>query len=114
MPKYLDPDAIAVATGGVACGTALLKEQWDHIMYTGNGYVGRIVMEAAAKHLTSITLELGGKSTVFIDSQCDIKEAVKRLMNIKTLNCGQICLAPDYVLLHKVSKLFLRAHPRNE
>ena len=55
-------------------------------MYTGNGYVGRIVMEAAAKHLTSITLELGGKSPVFIDSQCDIKEAVKRLMNIKTLN----------------------------
>jgi len=101
VPRYLDPEAVACVTGGVATATALLKEQWDHIMYTGNGAVGKVVMSAAAKHLTPVTLELGGKSPCVVDKNCNLALAAKRILNGKTFNCGQICLAPDYVLLHK-------------
>jgi acyl-CoA reductase-like NAD-dependent aldehyde dehydrogenase len=101
IPKYLDPSAFFVVTGGVPETTALLECRFDHILYTGNNFVAKIVMAAAAKHLTPVTLELGGKSPVIIDAKCDIKAAVKRVLNIKAFNCGQICLSPDYVLLHK-------------
>lgn len=99
MPKYLDPEAYRVVNGGVMETTKLLELQWDHIFYTGNGRVGRIIAAAAAKHLTPVTLELGGKSPVIIDGECDIKIAAKRLLYGKCTNAGQICVCPDYVLI---------------
>ncbi|REK91808.1 aldehyde dehydrogenase family protein [Streptomyces inhibens] len=98
LPAYLDTDAVAVVEGGVEETTALLAERFDHIFYTGNGTVGRIVMKAAAEHLTPVTLELGGKSPVFVDRDCDLSAIAARLARTKFLNAGQTCVAPDYVL----------------
>jgi aldehyde dehydrogenase (NAD+) len=100
IPQYLDQDAVAVVEGGVAETTALLDERWDHILYTGNGTVGRVVMAAAAKHLTPVTLELGGKSPVIVDRDADIDVAARRVAWGKYLNAGQTCIAPDYALVH--------------
>jgi aldehyde dehydrogenase (NAD+) len=101
LPEYVDPATVAVVEGGVAETTALLKEKFDHIFYTGNGTVGRIVMEAAAKHLTPVTLELGGKSPCIVDERLDLDVAVKRIVWGKFYNAGQTCVAPDYVLAHR-------------
>ncbi|MFK0159613.1 aldehyde dehydrogenase family protein [Streptomyces sp. NPDC090493] len=98
VPQYLDPDAVAVVEGGVAETTALLAQRFDHIFYTGNGAVGRIVMRAAAEHLTPITLELGGKCPVFVDQGVDLTAVATRLAVAKFRNAGQTCVAPDYVL----------------
>ncbi|MDN3261371.1 aldehyde dehydrogenase family protein [Streptomyces sp. CSDS2] len=98
IPAYLDPDAVAVVEGGIPETTALLAERFDHIFYTGNGTVGRIVMRAAAEHLTPVTLELGGKSPVFVDRGTDLEVVADRLARGKFLNAGQTCVAPDYVL----------------
>lgn len=98
LPRYLDTDAVAVVEGGVPETTALLDERFDHIFYTGNGTVGRIVMTAAARHLTPVTLELGGKSPAFVDRDTDVKAVAARLAAGKFLNAGQTCVAPDYVL----------------
>ncbi|KAL0162181.1 hypothetical protein M9458_041577, partial [Cirrhinus mrigala] len=76
----------------------LLKQRFDHIFYTGNGIVAKIIMEAAAKHLTPTTLELGGKSPCYIDNNCDLAIACRRIAWGKYLNCGQTCIAPDYIL----------------
>ena len=100
LPKYLDGRAVQVVEGGVPETTALLREKWDHILYTGNGTVGRIVMEAASKHLTPVTLELGGKSPCIIDESADLDMAAKRIVYGKFFNAGQTCVAPDYVLVH--------------
>ena len=99
IPEYLDPECIAVVEGGVAETQALLAERWDHIFYTGNGTVGRVVMEAAAKHLTPVTLELGGKSPTIVDETADLQIAARRVAWGKFLNAGQTCIAPDYVLV---------------
>lgn len=101
IEKYLDPECFRVVNGAVAETTALLKEPWDHIFYTGNGHVGRIVLKAAAEHLTPVTLELGGKSPVFIDKSAKMQTVIERVSMTKWLNCGQICIAPDYVMVHK-------------
>ncbi|MEU9369154.1 aldehyde dehydrogenase family protein [Streptomyces avermitilis] len=98
LPQYLDTDAVAVVEGGIPETTALLAERFDHIFYTGNGVVGRIVMRAAAEHLTPVTLELGGKSPVFVDRDADLAVVADRLARGKFLNAGQTCVAPDYVL----------------
>merc|ERR1740121_3751 len=98
---YVDPEAVAVVTGAVPETTALLKLRWDHIMYTGNSMVARIVARAAAEHLTPLTLELGGKSPTIVLPGAKLPQAVKRILSGKMLNCGQICIAPDYVLVHK-------------
>ncbi|MER6358394.1 aldehyde dehydrogenase family protein [Streptomyces sp. NPDC001634] len=98
LPAYLDTDAVAVVEGGIPETTALLAERFDHIFYTGNGAVGRIVMRAAAEHLTPVTLELGGKSPVFVDRDADPAVVADRLARGKFLNAGQTCVAPDYVL----------------
>lgn len=97
-PEYLDRRAIAIVEGGVPETTELLAERFDHIFYTGNGRVGRIVARAAAEHLTPITLELGGKSPVYIDETVNLAEAAKRIAWGKFMNAGQTCVAPDYVL----------------
>jgi aldehyde dehydrogenase (NAD+) len=101
VPRYLDPDCYALVEGGVAETQALLAERWDHIFYTGNGRVGRIVMAAAAKHLTPVTLELGGKSPCLVDEDVDLDVTARRIAWGKFLNCGQTCVAPDYVLVHE-------------
>lgn len=98
IPRYLDADAIRVLEGGVAETTTLLNQPWDHIFYTGNGTVGSIVMAAAAKHLTPVTLELGGKSPVWVDGSASLVDAARSLAWGKFTNCGQTCVAPDYVL----------------
>ncbi|MFF7630105.1 aldehyde dehydrogenase family protein [Streptomyces cyaneofuscatus] len=98
LPRYLDTEAVGVVEGAVEETTALLEQHFDHIFYTGNGTVGRIVMTAAAKHLTPVTLELGGKSPVFVDRGTDLKAVAGRLASGKFLNAGQTCVAPDYVL----------------
>uniref|UniRef100_A0A8C0MC82 Aldehyde dehydrogenase family 3 member A2 n=1 Tax=Canis lupus familiaris TaxID=9615 RepID=A0A8C0MC82_CANLF len=113
LPRYLDQDLYVVINGGVEETTELLKQRFDHILYTGNTAVGKIVMEAAAKHLTPVTLELGGKSPCYVDKDCDLdiacrpgkkfncsagRRSRKRITWGKYMNCGQTCIAPDYVL----------------
>ncbi len=101
IPRYLDTDAIATLEGGVDETTAILRERFDHIFYTGNGTVARVVMAAAAKHLTPVTLELGGKSPCIVDRDVDLEVAARRIVWGKFLNAGQTCIAPDYVLVHE-------------
>jgi aldehyde dehydrogenase (NAD+) len=101
VPRYLDPEAVAVVEGGVPETTALLAERFDHIFYTGNARTGRIVMAAAARHLTPVTLELGGKSPCLVDADVDLEVAARRIVWGKFLNAGQTCIAPDYVLVHE-------------
>ena len=90
--------------GGVQTTTALLEEKFDYIFFTGSPAVGKIVMEAAAKHLTPVTLELGGKSPVIVDETADIKTAAQRILWGKTVNVGQTCVAPDYLYVHESVK----------
>jgi len=99
--RHLDPRAVALVEGGPEETRALLEERFDSIFYTGNGRVGRVVMEAAARHLTPVTLELGGKSPVLVDADADIGVAARRIAWGKFLNAGQTCVAPDYVLVHE-------------
>ncbi|KIP52743.1 aldehyde dehydrogenase family protein [Leucobacter komagatae] len=98
IPDALDTRAVAVIEGGVEETTALLSERFDHIFYTGNGKVGRIVAHAAADTLTPVTLELGGKSPAYVDESVPLTEVAKRLAWGKFMNAGQTCVAPDYVL----------------
>eukprot|EP01118_Nematostelium_gracile_P008689 TRINITY_DN2880_c0_g1_i1.p1 TRINITY_DN2880_c0_g1~~TRINITY_DN2880_c0_g1_i1.p1 ORF type:complete len:507 (+),score=163.91 TRINITY_DN2880_c0_g1_i1:154-1521(+) len=101
IPKYLDTEAVAVIEGGPEETTAILKERFDHIFYTGNSIVAKIIMKAAAEYLTPVTLELGGKSPCYVDSSVDMDVAVRRITWGKFMNCGQTCVAPDYILCHK-------------
>lgn len=98
IPEYLDTRAVAVVEGGVEETTGLLAQRWDHIFFTGNGRVGRIVAAAAVEHLTPVTLELGGKSPVYVDDTTDLDAAAQRIAWGKFMNAGQTCVAPDYVL----------------
>jgi aldehyde dehydrogenase (NAD+) len=98
LRQYFDADVLTVVEGGAEETTALLAQRFDQIFYTGNGTVGRIVMAAAAKNLTPVTLELGGKSPVFVAPDADVDETAKRLVGAKFGNAGQQCIAPDYVL----------------
>ncbi|MDH4168714.1 MAG: aldehyde dehydrogenase family protein [Acidimicrobiia bacterium] len=99
LPRYLDDEAVVVVEGDVPVATALLERKWDHIFFTGSTDVGRIVMTAAAKHLTPVTLELGGKSPAIVDRSADIEVTARRLAWGKFMNAGQTCIAPDYVLV---------------
>ncbi|WP_116246690.1 aldehyde dehydrogenase family protein [Nocardiopsis sp. FIRDI 009] len=98
LPRHLDTEAIAVVEGGVPESTTLLEQHFDHIFYTGNGAVARVVMAAAVKHLTPVTLELGGKSPVIVEPGVDLATTARRLAWGKYTNAGQTCVAPDYVL----------------
>ncbi|MGV3758245.1 MAG: aldehyde dehydrogenase family protein [Actinomycetota bacterium] len=101
IPKYVDPEAVVVVEGGVPETTALLEQRWDHIFFTGSTAVGRIVAEAAAKHLTPTVLELGGKSPAYVHASADLEVAARRIAWGKLLNAGQTCIAPDYVLVDR-------------
>jgi aldehyde dehydrogenase (NAD+) len=98
VAEYLDPDCIRVVEGAVPETTALLDLPFDHILYTGGGNVGRIVMAAAAKHLTPVTLELGGKSPCIVLPDANLEATAKRIAWGKFTNAGQTCIAPDYIL----------------
>ncbi|KAM9801269.1 aldehyde dehydrogenase family 3 member A2-like [Neosynchiropus ocellatus] len=98
LPRYLDMDLYPVVTGGASATQELLKLRFDHIFFTGSSSVGRVVMECAARYLTPVTLELGGKSPCYIDKNCDIRVACRRITWGKFVNCGQTCIAPDYIL----------------
>lgn len=99
IPQYLDERAVRVVEGAVDETTELLRQRFDHIFYTGGSAVGKIIMRAAAEHLTPVTLELGGKSPCVIDAGADLDSAARRLIWGKCLNAGQTCIAPDYVLV---------------
>ncbi len=92
---------IAVVEGGRKENSTLFSQKFDYIFFTGSMDVGRIVMEAAAKHLTPVTLELGGKSPVIVDKTANLKLAARRIAFGKILNAGQTCVAPDYMLIHE-------------
>lgn len=95
------PEYVAVVEGGRAENQELFNQRFDYIFFTGSVSVGKVVMEAAAKNLTPITLELGGKSPVIVDETANIRLAAKRLVFGKALNAGQTCIAPDYLLIHE-------------
>lgn len=101
LPQYVDSKAVAVVEGGIPESTALLAEPFDHIFYTGNGQVGRVVMRAAAEHLCPVTLELGGKNPCYVDRDVDLKVAARRIAWGKYFNAGQTCVAPDHLLVHR-------------
>jgi aldehyde dehydrogenase (NAD+) len=106
---HFDPGFFRVVEGGIDETTALLEERFDKIFFTGSTTVGRIVSQAAAKHLTPITLELGGKSPAIFTEGANLKMGIRRLIWAKFLNAGQTCIAPDYVLLPKsIREEFLR------
>ncbi|WP_299862389.1 aldehyde dehydrogenase family protein [uncultured Hoeflea sp.] len=99
IPSYLDTDAFRVVEGGVETAIDLLDHRFDHIFFTGSEGVGKSVMTAAARHLTPVTLELGGKSPCIVDGTCDLDVAARRITWAKFLNAGQTCIAPDYILV---------------
>ena len=95
------PEYIAVVEGGREENALLFEEKFDHLFFTGSPSVGRLAMEKAARHLCPVTLELGGKSPCLVDETADIPAAARRIVFGKFLNCGQTCVAPDYVLCHE-------------
>lgn len=104
IADHFDPQYISVVEGGVEVGKELLEQRWDFIFFTGSPRVGKIVMNAASRHLTPLILELGGKSPCIVDKEVNLKVAVRRIIQGKFFNAGQTCLAPDFVLIHKEIK----------
>jgi len=102
--KYFSPEYITVIPGSVETSQQLLAEKFDHILFTGGTAIGKIVMEAAAKHLTPVTLELGGKSPCIIDTDINLEHTAKRITWGKFINAGQTCIAPDYLLVDQKIK----------
>ncbi|NWI24268.1 AL3B1 dehydrogenase, partial [Sula dactylatra] len=124
LPNYLDKDCFAVVTAGMQETTRLLENKFDYIFFTGGSFVGRIIMTAAAKHLTPVTLELGGKNPCYVSDTCDVQNVARRVAWGRFFNAGQTCIAPDYVLcsaemqekllpaLHKAITDFYGPNPR--
>ena len=104
IEEVFDPGHVTVIEGEVAVSARLLRERWDYIFFTGSITVGKIVAKAAAGNLTPATLELGGKNPCIVDETAVIKLAAKRIVWGKFINCGQTCIAPDYVLVHESVK----------
>ena len=104
IKECFDEEYCAIVEGGAQETTALLNEKFDFILYTGSTHVGKIVAQAAAKHLTPVVLEMGGKSPCIIDNTADIEISARRIVWGKFLNAGQTCVAPDYLLVHKEVK----------
>lgn len=104
IENYMDPDLIQVVNGEIPQTTLLLEQKFDKILVTGSGRVGRVVAQAAAKHITPVVLELGGKSPALIAKDADIVSTAKRLVWGKFVNAGQTCVAPDYLLVESSIK----------
>ena len=101
VASVFDESEVALVEGGVSTSGALLRKRWDHIFFTGSSAVGRIVMKAAAEHLTPVTLELGGKSPILVDRTANLDDAARKLAWGKFFNSGQICISPDYLLIEE-------------
>jgi aldehyde dehydrogenase (NAD+) len=99
--EVFEPAEVSVVSGGKEVATELLALPFDHIFFTGSPQVGKIVMRAAAEHLTSVTLELGGKSPAVVDASADLRDAAEKIIWGKCVNAGQTCVAPDYLLVHE-------------
>ena len=110
MSTYFQDKFIAVAEGGVEVNQKLLEQEFDYIFFTGSTRVGKIVMKAAAEHLTPVTLELGGKSPCIVDKSANLEISARRIAWGKFLNAGQTCVAPDYILVQEHSKDDLLKH----
>jgi aldehyde dehydrogenase (NAD+) len=103
------PDEVLVVEGGKEVATDLLKLPWNHIFFTGSPQIGKIIMRAAAEHLSGVTLELGGKSPAVVDATADLRDAAEKIVWGKFLNAGQTCVAPDYVLVQESAEATLLA-----
>ncbi|MGD9058141.1 MAG: aldehyde dehydrogenase [Desulfobacterales bacterium] len=108
--SHFDNSYLAIIEGDAQVGEALLREHFDYIFFTGSVTVGKMVMAAAARHLTPVTLELGGKSPCIVDQDANIDQAARRIVFGKFLNAGQTCIAPDYLLVHASNTQRLREH----
>lgn len=106
------PHEVAVCLGEKEVASELLGLPFDHIFFTGSPAIGKIVMRAAAQHLSSVTLELGGKSPVILDASADLKDAAEKLIWGKFVNCGQTCIAPDYILVPEDKQEIFIGHAR--
>jgi aldehyde dehydrogenase (NAD+) len=104
IEEVFDESEVAVVEGGIQTSTALLAQPFNHIFFTGAPAIGKVVMEAASKHLASVTLELGGKSPTIVDETAQLDAAAFRIAWAKYTNNGQICIAPDYVFVHESKK----------
>jgi len=109
LDRYIDPEALIVITGGPETASRLLEYRFDKIFYTGSSNVGRLVMKAAAAHLTPVTLELGGKNPVIVALDAPLEVTARRIAWGRFMNAGQICVAPDYVLVPETLRLPLIA-----
>ena len=101
LPQYVDPEAVMVVEGDGDTSQALLAQGFDHVLFTGGTEIGRKIMAAAAPSLTPVTLELGGKSPVYVAADADLGVAARRIAWVKLMNSGQTCIAPDYVLVER-------------
>jgi len=101
LGRYVDPQAIRVVEGDGEVSARLLEHRFDHIFFTGSRRTGQVVMQAAARHLTPVTLELGGKCPVIVTEKADLRIAARRIVWAKFLNAGQTCVSPDYLLVHQ-------------
>ena len=114
LKEVFDEEEVAIVEGGIGVSTALLALPFNHIFFTGAPSIGKVVMAAAAKHLTSVTLELGGKSPTIVDETANVEMAARRIAWGKFLNNGQVCIAPDYIFVHESKKqAFLDAVKKN-
>jgi aldehyde dehydrogenase (NAD+) len=106
--EIFSPEVVSVVEGNAAVASELLKFPFDHIFFTGSPAIGKVVMKAAAEHLTSVTLELGGKSPTIVAASANLKDAAERIAVAKFVNNGQTCIAPDYLLVdEKISERFV-------
>ncbi|MHC4558175.1 MAG: aldehyde dehydrogenase [Planctomycetota bacterium] len=104
ITEHFDDRSVSVVCGGPDTAQRLLEHKFDHIFYTGGETIGKVVMKAAALHVTPVVLELGGKSPCVVDENCSLERAAKRITWGKFLNAGQTCVAPDFLLVHKNAK----------
>jgi aldehyde dehydrogenase (NAD+) len=100
LGELFDKNEVAVVTGDAMVGAALLEQPWNHIFFTGSPQVGKLVMEAASKNLSSVTLELGGRNPAIVDSTASVKDAAEKLIWGKCFNAGQSCVSPNYLFVH--------------
>ncbi|MCD7098842.1 coniferyl aldehyde dehydrogenase [Stenotrophomonas sp. MMGLT7] len=110
--RYFDPLELTTVLGDAEVGAAFSAQAFDHLVFTGSTGVGRQVMRAAAENLVPVTLELGGKSPVVLDTDADVQVAAERVLTVKTFNAGQICISPDYVLLPEAARDAFVEHAR--
>lgn len=114
VEELFSTNEIAVFLGGVELTSEILNLNFDHIFFTGSPTVGKVIMQAAAKNLTSVTLELGGKSPVILDQTANLEDAAGKIIWGKYVNCGQTCIAPDYILIHESKKDEFLLHAKQQ